>query len=287
MQQYHDALKQILKQGIPHKDRTGVGTLSLFGEVQMIFQFINGFPILTTKKIPLRWIFEELMWFLRGDTNNQNLTNKGIDIWNEWATTEKTARFNREEDDLGPIYGYLWRSFGGDYPVKNGVDQIANLMKDLDLNPNSRRLIISGWDPKVANNVDLPPCHTLFQLKVDTINDKPHLSCKLYQRSADFFLGVPFNISSYALLTCMIAYVMGMIPHKFIHTFGDAHIYNNHTDQVNELLSRTPKPLPTLQFVNAEHLVGKGLDGLLGFTWENIQLTGYDPYEKISAPVAI
>ncbi len=287
MKQYHDALKQIKRDGIVHDDRTKVGTISLFGEVQMSFDLSTNFPILTTKKVPLRWIFVELMWFLQGKTDNQSLLEEGVTIWNEWATAEQTARFGREEGDLGAIYGYTWRSFGGDYPKKNGFDQIARLMNDLANNPNSRRHIISGWDPKEADNVALPPCHTLFQFKVDQIDAEQHLSCKLYQRSADFFLGVPFNISSYALLTCMIAHVMGMKPRKFIHTFGDAHIYSNHMKAVDEILSRTPRALPTLEFVNADHLIGKGLEGLLGFKWENIQLNGYDPYGKIEAPVAV
>ncbi len=287
MKQYHDALKQILADGVGHDDRTKVGTISLFGEVQMSFDLSHSFPILTTKKVPLRWIFVELMWFLQGKTDNQSLLEEGVTIWNEWATAEQTARFGREEGDLGPIYGYTWRSFGGDYPEKNGFDQIARLMNDLANNPNSRRHITSGWDPKEADNVAIPPCHTLFQFKVEQIDGEQHLSCKLYQRSADFFLGVPFNISSYALLTCMIAHVMGMKPRKFIHTFGDAHIYSNHIEAVDELLSRTPRALPTLEFVNADHLIGKGLDGLLGFKWENIQLNGYDPYGKIEAPVAV
>lgn len=287
MKQFHDALDQIMNTGIKHNDRTGVGTTSLFGEVQMSFELSNSFPILTTKRVPLRWIFEELMWFLKGKTDNQSLLEQGVDIWNEWATAEQTARFGRQKGDLGPIYGYSWRSFGGDYPKHNGFDQIARLMRDLKENPNSRRHIVSGWDPAEADNVALPPCHTLFQFKVDTIGEEQHLSCKLYQRSADFFLGVPFNISSYALLTCMIAYVMEMKPRKFIHTFGDAHVYNNHVNAVNELLSREPKQLPTLQFVNTDHLIGKGLEGLLGFKWENIQLTGYTPYGKIEAPVAV
>ncbi len=287
MKQYHDALRQIQNNGVGHDDRTKVGTTSLFGEVQMSFDISETFPILTTKRIPLRWIFEELMWFLRGQTDNQSLKAAGVTIWDEWSTAEQTARFGRSEGDLGPIYGYTWRNFGGHYPDKDGFDQIARLMNDLEKNPNSRRHIVSGWDPAEADNVALPPCHTLFQFKVDTIKDEQYLSCKLYQRSADFFLGVPFNISSYALLTRMIAHVMGMKPRKFIHTFGDAHIYSNHEAAVAELLSREPKELPTLNFVNADHLIGKGVDGLLGFKWENIELIGYEPYGKIEAPVAV
>lgn len=287
MKQYQDALRQILADGVRHEDRTGVGTTSVFGEVQMSFDLEKNFPIMTTKKVPLRWIFEELMWFLGGRTDNQWLNERKISIWDEWSTVEQTARFGRKEGDLGPVYGYLWRSFGGHYPEMDGSDQIARLMRDLKENPNSRRHLVSGWDPRVADEVALPPCHTLFQFKVEQINNEQYLSCKLYQRSADFFLGVPFNISSYALLTCMIAHIMGMKPRKFIHTFGDAHIYSNHHAAVDELLARTPLDLPNLEFVNTEHLVGKGLEGLLGFKWENINLIGYENLGKIEAPVAI
>nr|AIA11984.1 thymidylate synthase [uncultured bacterium] len=167
MKQYHDALRQILADGVRHEDRTGVGTTSVFGEVQMSFDLEKNFPIMTTKKVPLRWIFEELMWFLGGRTDNQWLNERKISIWDEWSTVEQTARFGRKEGDLGPVYGYLWRSFGGDYPKRNGVDQIANLINEIQTRPNSRRLIVTGWDPRQADNVDLPPCHTLFQFKVE------------------------------------------------------------------------------------------------------------------------
>ncbi len=284
MIQYQEASKKIQTHGTPHEDRTGVGTISFFGEIQMVFDLANSFPIVTTKKVPLRWIFEELMWFLSGNTDNQSLLEKKVDIWNEWADEAHTSRFGREAGDLGPIYGYLWRSFGGHYPKKDGIDQIDWLIKEMQNNPNSRRLVVSGWDPGSQNLVDLPPCHTLFQFKIE---QEKYLSCKLYQRSADFFLGVPFNISSYALLTVMLAHVMNLKPKKFIHTFGDAHIYTNHADQVEELLSREPKALPTLEIINADHLIGKGLDGLLDLKWENINLIGYDPHGKIAAPVAV
>ena len=277
MKQYQNALKQILENGTKHSDRTGVGTISLFGEVQMVFDLQESFPILTTKRVPLRWIFEELMWFLNGHTHNQWLLDRKVDIWNEWATEEQTARFGRSEGDLGPVYGYLWRSFGGNYPKKDGVDQIAWLLNEIKTNPNSRRLIVSGWDPATQDTVALPPCHTLFQFKVE---DGEFLSCKLYQRSADFFLGVPFNISSYALLTYMIAEVTGLKPKKFIHTFGDAHIYNNHFKAVEELLSREPKELPTLNF-------NRKIQDILDFTWEDIVLNNYEHHPKIEAPVAV
>lgn len=277
MKQYQNALKQILENGTKHSDRTGVGTISLFGEVQMVFDLQESFPILTTKRVPLRWIFEELMWFLNGHTHNQWLLDRKVDIWNEWATAEQTARFGRSEGDLGPVYGYLWRSFGGNYPKKDGIDQIAWLLNEIKTNPNSRRLIISGWDPATQDTVALPPCHTLFQFKIE---DGEFLSCKLYQRSADFFLGVPFNISSYALLTYMIAEVTGLKPKKFIHTFGDAHIYNNHFKAVEELLSREPKELPTLNF-------NRKVQDILDFSWEDIELNNYDHHPKIEAPVAV
>lgn len=281
MKQYHELLKTILGRGTGHSDRTGVGTLSTFG-YQTRFDLREGFPIVTTKKVPFRWICEELFWFLSGDTNEKNLRARGVDIWAEWADREHTERFGREAGDLGPVYGYLWRSFGGDYPERNGFDQIAWLINEIKNNPNSRRLIVSGWNPKQAAEVDLPPCHTFWQLKVE--NEKT-LHCQLYQRSADAFLGVPFNISSYALLTHLIAHVCDLEPGEFIHTFGDLHIYSNHLEQVEELLKREPLPLPKLEFVRAENL--KNLDGLLNFKYENLNLVGYQSHGKIAAPVAV
>jgi thymidylate synthase len=281
MKQYQELLQHILTNGTSHQDRTGVGTISVFG-YQTRFNLREGFPIVTTKKVPFRWIAEELFWFLSGDTSEKNLQLRGVDIWKEWADEEHTSKFGREAGDLGPIYGYLWRSFGGDYPNMNGFDQIADLIKQININPNSRRLIISGWNPVQAVQVDLPPCHTLFQFKVES---ERILHCQLYQRSADAFLGVPFNISSYALLTHLIAHVCGLEVGDFVHTFGDLHIYTNHLNQVNELLSREPLPLPKLEFANAENL--KGLDGLLNFKYENLNLIGYQSHGKISAPVAV
>ena len=286
MKQYQDALREILENGVKHEDRTGVGTISYFGGGRMIFDLTKGFPIQTTKRVPFRWVAEELFWFLSGSTSNFDLRDdRGVDIWDEWATLEQTARFGREEGDLGPVYGYLWRSFGGNYPQMNGVDQIARLIKDLKENPGSRRHLVTGWDPQTADTVALPPCHTLFQFKVDSVNGEQLLSCQLYQRSADFFLGVPFNITSYSLLLTLVAHVVGMKPWKFIHTFGDAHIYSNHFDQVNEVLSRTPGELPKLELINADSLTG--LDGLLNFKYDNLNLVGYEPQGKISAPVAV
>jgi thymidylate synthase len=281
MKQYQELLKHILDKGTRHEDRTGVGTISVFG-YQTRYDLRDGFPIVTTKRVPFRWVAEELFWFLSGDTSEKNLRARGVDIWAEWADAEHTARFGREEGDLGPVYGYLWRSFGGDYPQMNGFDQIKDLIEQIEKNPNSRRLIVSGWNPETANKVDLPPCHTLFQFKIER---ERVLHCQLYQRSADAFLGVPFNISSYALLTEMIAHVCNLEVGEFIHTFGDLHIYQNHLEQVEELLKREPKPLPKLEFVDAENL--KGLQGLLDFKYENLNLAGYQPHKKIAAPVAV
>ncbi|HEV2827837.1 MAG TPA: thymidylate synthase [Pyrinomonadaceae bacterium] len=281
MKQYHDLLKSILANGTEHHDRTGVGTISHFG-FQTRFDLRQGFPIVTTKKIPFRWIVEELFWFLSGDTNEANLRARGVDIWAEWADAEHTARFNREPGDLGPVYGYLWRSFGGNYPERNGVDQIARLITEIERNANSRRLIVTGWDPRQADQVDLPPCHTLFQFKVD----HGLLHCQLYQRSADAFLGVPFNISSYALLMHMIAHVCELEVGEFVYTLGDYHIYQNHLEQVEELLAREPFPLPQLEIVDEGGQL-RGLQGLLDIQYVNLKLVGYQSHGKISAAVAV
>ncbi len=281
MKQYHDLLKHILDNGVRHEDRTGVGTISTFG-YQTRFNLREGFPIVTTKRVPFRWVAEELFWFLSGSTSEKELNERGVDIWAEWATDKQTARFGRQAGDLGPVYGYLWRSFGGDYPQTNGIDQIARLIREIGTNPNSRRLLVSGWDPRVCDDVALPPCHTLFQFKVE--NGRT-LHCQLYQRSADAFLGIPFNISSYALLTHIVAHVCGLKPGDFIHTFGDLHIYSNHLDQVNELLAREPLELPKLEFVNAKNLAG--LAGVLNFKFENLNLQNYQSHGKIAAPVAV
>jgi thymidylate synthase len=292
MKQYHDLLKSILAHGTEHRDRTGVGTISHFG-YQTRFRLGDGFPIVTTKKLPFRWVAEELFWFLAGDTNEANLRAKGVDIWAEWADQEHTGRFGREPGDLGPVYGYLWRSFGGNYPARDGVDQIANLINEIQTNPNSRRLIVTGWDPRNADNVDLPPCHTLFQFKVEQGKALPHgrataplLHCQLYQRSADAFLGVPFNISSYALLTHLIAHVCELEVGEFVYTLGDYHIYQNHLEQVHELLSRDPLQLPRLEIVDEAGCL-RGLEGLLRMTYQNLNLLSYQSYGKIAAPVAV
>ncbi len=275
MKQYLELVQHVLEEGGEKTDRTGTGTLSTFG-YQMRFPLAIGFPMVTTKRLPFRWIAEELLWFLSGDTDEKNLHDKGVDIWQEWADEEHTAKFGRPEGDLGPIYGYLWRSFGGDYPERNGIDQVARVVDQLRSNPDSRRHIVSGWDPRAADQVELPPCHTLFQFYV--CGDK--LSCQLYQRSADIFLGVPFNIASYALLTHMMAHVTGLIPHEFIHTLGDAHLYSNHIEQARNQLTRDPRPLPTVE-------LNPDVDDLFAFSYDDMKLTGYKPHPHIKAPVAV
>lgn len=282
MKQYHDLLRSILANGHKHQDRTGVGTISHFG-YQTRFDLRQGFPIVTTKKIPFRWVAEELFWFLSGDTSEANLRARGVDIWAEWADEEHTSRFGREAGDLGPVYGYLWRSFGGEYPNRDGVDQISNLVSEIQRNPNSRRLIVTGWDPRQADNVDLPPCHTLFQFKIESGR---LLHCQLYQRSADAFLGVPFNISSYALLMHLVAHVCGLEVGDFVYTLGDYHIYQNHLAQVEELLTREPYPLPRLEILEQGEPL-RGLEGLLAMRYENLNLAGYQSHGKIAAAVAV
>lgn len=282
MRQYHDLLRSILARGTRHEDRTGVGTISHFG-FQTRFDLREGFPLVTTKRVPFRWVAEELFWFLSGDTNEANLRARGVDIWAEWADEEHTQRFGRGAGDLGPVYGYLWRSFGGNYPARDGVDQIARLINEIESNPNSRRLIVTGWDPRVADKVDLPPCHTLFQFKVES---EKTLHCQLYQRSADAFLGVPFNISSYALLTHMIAHACRLSVGEFVYTLGDCHVYSNHLAQVEELLAREPLPLPRLEIKDDENRL-RGFEGLLAFGYEDLNLVGYRSHAKIPAPVAV
>jgi len=285
MKQYHDILRSILARGVEHQDRTGVGTISHFG-FQTRFDLREGFPIVTTKRVPFRWVAEELFWFLSGDSSEANLRARGVDIWKEWADEDHTKRFGREPGDLGPVYGYLWRSFGGNYPQRDGVDQIARLLDEIETNPNSRRLIVTGWDPRECDNVDLPPCHTLFQFKIENLEGRSLLHCQLYQRSADAFLGVPFNISSYALLTHLIAHVCGLEVGEFIYTLGDYHIYKNHVEQVNELLSREPMPLPRLE-INDDEGKLRGLAGLTNFRYEHLSLVGYQSHAKIAAQVAV
>ena len=301
MKPYLDLMRHIRDHGVKKEDRTGTGTVSIFGH-QMRFDLAAGFPLVTSKKVHLKSIIHELLWFIRGDTNIRYLVNNGVGIWNDWPyqswlretggdkdlimyspewTAQKRlfieriktdANFADKYGDLGPVYGKQWRDFGG-------VDQLAQLVDDIKVNPDSRRLIVSAWNPQdipVMVKSGLPPCHSLFQFYVV----EGRLSCQLYQRSADVFLGVPFNIASYAILTLMIAQVTGLKPGDFVHTFGDAHLYLNHMDQVNEQLSRTTFPLPTLK-INPE------VSNLFDFVFEDFELQHYQSHDPISAPVAV
>lgn len=264
MQQYHDLLRRVLESGVDRDDRTGTGTRSIFGH-QLRFDLADGFPVLTTKKLHLRSIIIELLWFLRGDTNIAWLKDNGVSIWDEWAD---------ENGDLGPVYGYQWRSWPA--PDGRAVDQISDVLNAIRTNPNSRRLVVSAWNPALVDDMALPPCHCLFQFYVA----QGKLSCQLYQRSADIFLGVPFNIASYALLTMMMAQVTGLRPGDFILTLGDAHLYSNHFDQARLQLSRTPRDLPVMH-------INPGIDDLFGFKYEDFRLEGYDPHPHIAAEVAV
>lgn len=282
MKQYHDLVQHVLEHGTQKGDRTGTGTKSVFG-YQMRFDLNEGFPMVTTKKLHLKSIIYELLWFLKGDTNIAYLKENGVKIWDEWAD---------ENGNLGPVYGHQWRNWNSEE-----IDQIAELIDTLKTNPNSRRMLISAWNPSVlpdasksfADNVAggkvaLPPCHAFFQFYVSPLTsdgeEKGKLSCQLYQRSADVFLGVPFNIASYALLTLMIAQVSNLEPGDFIHTFGDAHIYNNHVEQLELQLSREPKPLPKM-ILNPE------VKNIFDFTYEDFTLENYDPHPHIKGTVAI
>ena len=264
MKQYLDLLEKIMDEGVVKGDRTGTGTKSIFG-YQMRFNLNEGFPLLTTKKVHLKSIIYELLWFINGDTNIKYLNDHGVTIWDEWAD---------ENDELGPVYGAQWRHWktadGGE------IDQLANLMKQLKNNPDSRRHIISAWNVAQVDNMALPPCHSLFQFYVA----ENRLSCQLYQRSADVFLGVPFNIASYALLTMMIAQVCGLQPGEFVHTTGDTHIYVNHFEQVATQLSREPRALPRMK-------INPDVKDIFDFKYEDFELVDYDPYPRIPAPVAV
>ena len=264
MRQYHDLLKHILDTGVRHEDRTGTGTISVFG-YQMRFNLEEGFPLVTTKKLHLRSILHELIWFLKGDTNIRYLKENGVSIWDEWAD---------ENGDLGPVYGYQWRS----WPTPDGrhIDQITNVINQIKNTPDSRRLIVSAWNVAEIENMALPPCHSFFQFYVAD----GKLSCQLYQRSADIFLGVPFNIASYALLTLMVAQVCGLKPGEFIHTLGDAHLYNNHLEQTKLQLSREPRPLPQVK-------LNPDIKDIFEFKFEDVTLENYDPHPHIKAPVAV
>lgn len=264
MQQYHDLLKHILANGVAKTDRTGTGTISCFG-YQMRFDLAKGFPLVTTKKLHLKSIIYELLWFLKGDTNTKYLTDHGVSIWNEWAN---------ENGDLGPVYGKQWRSWeGADGKV---VDQIADVLHQLKHNPDSRRMIVSAWNVGELSQMALMPCHSLFQFYVAD----GKLSCQLYQRSADVFLGVPFNIASYALLTMMMAQVTGLAYGDFVHSFGDVHIYNNHLEQVQLQLSRDPFPLPTMT-------LNPAIQNIFDFDFSDFTLENYQCHPAIKAPVAV
>lgn len=279
-QAYLDLIRYVRDFGTQKGDRTGTGTVSVFGS-QMRFDLQDGFPLLTTKKIHTKSVIHELLWFLKGDTHVKYLQDNGVRIWNEWATAEQTARFGKPEGELGAVYGHQWRNFGatqneeGSYN-KDGFDQISWLVNEIKTNPNSRRLIVSGWNPKEANEVALPPCHTLFQFFVA----EGKLSCQLYQRSADLFLGVPFNIASYALLTHMIAQVTELNVGEFVWTGGDCHIYNNHFEQVNEQLARTPFALPQLK-------LNPNIQDIFDFKFEDIEIVNYQCHPTIKADVAV
>ncbi|MCX7327410.1 MAG: thymidylate synthase [Hyphomicrobiales bacterium] len=264
MKAYHDLLRRVLDEGVRKDDRTGTGTLAVFGH-QMRFDLADGFPLVTTKKLHLKSIIHELIWFLRGDTNVRYLQENGVSIWDEWADAN---------GDLGPVYGRQWRSWAA--PDGGVVDQIAWVTDEIRRNPDSRRLIVSAWNPADIPKMALAPCHCLFQFFVA----EGRLSCQLYQRSADVFLGVPFNIASYALLTQMMAQVTGLRPGEFVHSFGDTHLYSNHLDQTRLQLSREPRPLPTLR-LNPE------VKRLEDFRFEDIVIDGYDPHPAIKAPIAI
>lgn len=280
MNKYLVFLEHIRNHGVFKADRTGTGTYSVFA-YQMRFNLAEGFPLLTTKKVHLKSIIHELLWFLSGDTNVKYLQDNGVKIWDEWATKEQCDKFGRAEGELGPVYGHQWRNFGAEkyfegYVEGSGVDQISNLIRDIKSNPNSRRLIVTGWNPKEADKVALPPCHTLFQFYVA----KGKLSCQLYQRSADVFLGVPFNIASYALLTMMIAQVCNLELGEFVWTGGDCHIYSNHLEQVELQLSRNPFPLPTME-------INKDVKSIFDFKYEDFTLCNYQSHPSIKASVAI
>jgi len=264
MKQYLELMKHVRERGIKKEDRTGTGTLSVFG-YQMRFSLDEGFPLVTTKKLHLKSIIHELLWFLKGSTNIDYLKEHGVSIWDEWAD---------EKGELGPVYGAQWRS----WPTQDGksIDQISELINQIKTNPDSRRLIVSSWNVSEVDNMALPPCHALFQFYVS----EGKLSCQLYQRSADIFLGVPFNIASYALLILMVAKVTNLEPGEFVHTLGDAHLYLNHLDQVEEQLLREPKKLPVMKINRETNLISE-------FVYEDFSLEGYDPYPHISAPVAI
>ena len=264
MKPYLDLLRHVMTNGCDRGDRTGTGTRAVFGW-QMRFDLADGFPLVTTKKLHLRSIIHELLWFLRGETNVASLNEHGVTIWDEWADAN---------GDLGPVYGAQWRSWPA--PDGTGIDQIAGVIDEIRTNPESRRLVVSAWNVSELPQMALSPCHALFQFFVSD----GRLSCQLYQRSADLFLGVPFNVASYALLTMMMAQVTGLEPGEFVHTFGDAHIYQNHFDQVREQLARDPRPRPTMR-------LNPAVRDLFAFTYDDFELRDYEPHPRIAAPIAV
>lgn len=320
MHSYLSLIRELFNYGRGHDDRTGVGTLSRF-ESTFIHNMEVGFPLLTTKKVVLRWVFEELKWFLSGATYEPLLRAKGVDIWKEWATAEKCAQFNRQEGDLGPVYGHLWRSFDEPYRPYKGTpeavykmheaaqkevinaslderlervpsDQLARLI--YDCNPASetykragRRLIVSGWNPLKAQQVELPPCHTLWQVKLHDDFKTPGISLHLFARSIDSFLGLPYNIASYGLLLTMLGYVLNRKPDLLKISFTDLHLYSNHHAVAKEQLSRTPRDLPTVRVIPRDYHTGDPLQKLMSIQWEDIELTGYKPWPKLVADVAV
>jgi len=277
VRQYHDLLRLVLEKGRPKSDRTGTGTLAVFGAQTRFDLRPNGpgFPLLTTKKLHIKSIVHELLWFLRGDTNIRYLNEHGVTIWNEWADAK---------GDLGRVYGAQWRDWRGANGVR--IDQVANVIAQIKANPNSRRLIVSAWNPAEVDQMALPPCHVLFQFYVSATADssdgeqRRELSCQLYQRSADLFLGVPFNIASYALLTMMVAQVVDLTPGDFVHTFGDLHLYQNHFEQAREQLSRDYRSLPRM-------ILNPAIKNIYDFKFEDFELIGYDPHPSIKAPIAV
>ncbi|HEY7670004.1 MAG TPA: thymidylate synthase [Hyphomicrobium sp.] len=264
MKQYLDLMRRVREKGVAKTDRTGTGTLSVFGH-QMRFDLADGFPLVTTKRVHVKSIIHELIWFLSGDTNTAYLKKSGVSIWDDWAD---------ENGDLGPVYGRQWRSWAA--PDGRSIDQIAEVVETLKTNPDSRRIIVSAWNPADIPQMALAPCHCLFQFYVA----EGRLSCQLYQRSADVFLGVPFNIASYALLTMMMAQVTGLEPGEFVHTFGDAHLYLNHLEQADEQLKRTPRALPRME-------INRDVKSIFKFRYEDFKLIGYDAHPHIAAPVAV
>ena len=265
MRQFLDLMRDVLDHGTPKADRTGTGTLSVFGR-QLRFDLGEGFPLVTTKKLHLKSIINELLWFLQGETNVRWLNDRGVSIWNEWA--------DPDTGELGPVYGYQWRSWPG--PDGRHIDQVSQVISEIKSNPDSRRLIVSAWNVADIPRMALAPCHVLFQFYVA----EGRLSCQLYQRSADIFLGVPFNIASYALLTMMMAQVTGLKPGEFIHTFGDAHLYQNHIEQAREQLKRKPRPLPMMR-------INPAVRSIFEFKYEDFELANYNPHPHISAAVAV